>query len=322
MKGDVIYLQASFWKKLRDDTSIAGLGCLLNVYQAISEAELRTDISDEDWNTDPYLILLWKRYLSGLSNIDLYESVEIDTPIEDTEDLCAIYLTDDSETSCYELGNKYGIKVINSIDLPKKEYLFKGDGFSLTRKTQYEDRFAQFKTTISHPCNAAILIDPYILCKPINIENNLPYLLDAILPSKRLSIPFHFTIYSMTDERGITNNIESVFNKVSGLFAAIRKDLKYCLTICAISRKGDFHRRMIITNNILFDAPDGFTVFNESGFADKNAKYDIVYPRLIRDNRQDLSEYYRWIQISYKNLHQNFNTVKGSLENRLFDILT
>ncbi len=322
MKGDVIYLQASFWKKLRDDTSIAGLGCLLNVYQAISEAELRTDISDEDWNTDPYLILLWKRYLSGLSNIDLYESVEIDTPIEDTEDLCAIYLTDDSETSCYELGNKYGIKVINSIDLPKKEYLFKGDGFSLTRKTQYEDCFAQFKTTISHPCNAAILIDPYILCKPINIENNLPYLLDAILPSKRLSIPFHFTIYRMTDERGITNNIESVFNKVSGLFAAIRKDLKYCLTICAISRKGDFHRRMIITNNILFDAPDGFTVFNESGFADKNAKYDIVYPRLISDNRQDLSEYYRWIQISYKNLHQNFNTVKGSLENRLFDILT
>ncbi len=321
MKGDVIYLQASFWKKLRDDTSIAGLGCLLNVYQAISEAELRTDISDEDWNTDPYLILLWKRYLSGLSNIDLYESVEIDTPIEDTEDLCAIYLTDDSDFSCSELGIKYGIKVINNIDLPKKEYLFKGDGFSLNRKKQYEDRFIQFKAKIFHPCNAAILIDPYILCKPLNIENNLPYLLDAILPSKKLTVPFHFTIYSMTDERGTTNNIESVFDKVSGLFAAIRKDLSYRLTICAISRKGDFHRRMIITNNILFDAPDGFNVFNESGIADKNAKYDIVFPRLIRDSRQDLSEYYRWVNIAKRNLQFNYNTIWGSKENRLFDLV-
>ena len=321
MKGDVIYLQAAFWKKLRDDSSIAGLGCLLSIYQAMSEAELRTDISDDDWNTDPYLVLLWKRYLSGLSNIDLYENIEIDTPIEVTEDLCAIYLTDDGDSLCSELGIKYGIKVINNVDLPKKEYLFKGDGFSLSRKKQYEERFIQFKAKMFHPCNAAILIDPYILCKPINIENNLPYLLDAILPSKKLSIPFHFTIYSMTDERGITNNIEAVFDKVSGLFAAIRKDLKYCLTICAINRKGDFHRRMVITNNIMFDAPDGFTVFKESGIADKNAKYDVVYPRLIRDNRQDLSEYYRWIKIAKINLQLNYNTIWGSKTNRLFDLV-
>ena len=47
MKTKVIYLQSSFWKQLQSDTSIAGLQCMMNVYEAVSDSNLRTDIEDD-----------------------------------------------------------------------------------------------------------------------------------------------------------------------------------------------------------------------------------------------------------------------------------
>ena len=72
MKAKVIYLQSAFWKQLKADTSIAGLQCIMNVYGAITEANLRTDIEDEIWDNDPFLVLLWKRYLTSQSDIELF----------------------------------------------------------------------------------------------------------------------------------------------------------------------------------------------------------------------------------------------------------
>ena len=294
---------------------------MINIYNAISEADLRTDISDETWDSDPYLILLWKRYTSGQSNIDLYECIDINEPIDDEEDLCAIYMTDCSDSVCDTSEDSFGIKVINNNDLPKKELLFKGTGFSLDKNTLYENRFGQFKNIMHHPCNAMILIDPYLLCKPDHIDNNLPYLLDVLLPTKKLKIQFQLSVYSMTDERGVKDNAQVVYEHFSNVIRALRKGLNYCLTLCVVDRSSDFHRRMIITNNILFEAPDGFAVFDNKGNSNKNAKYDIVYPRLIGNGRQDMSEYLRWIHISKRNLFSQKNTTIGTKENRLFNIV-
>lgn len=321
MNANVIYLQAAFWDKLRSDTSIAGLSCMINVYDAISEAELRTDISDETWDSDTYLTLLWKRHISGKSNIDLYECLDINTPINDEEDLYAIYMIDCSDSICDTSGASFGIKVINNNELLKNESPFSRTGVSLNKNTPYENRFGQFKDIMHHPCNAMILIDPYLLCKPYNIDNNLPYLLDVLLPTKKLKIQFQLSVYSRTDERGVKDNAQVVYEHFSNLIHALRKGLNYCLTLCVVNKSDDFHRRMIITNNILLEAPDGFAVFNDEGKSNKNARYDIVYPRLIGNCRQDMSEYLRWIQISKRNLFSSKNTTIGTKENRLFNIV-
>lgn len=326
MKANVIYLQSGFWKQLQMDTSIAGLRCVLNVYEAISEANLRTDIEDEIWDSDPFLKMLWKRYTEGQSDIELFEKILADKPELTAEGLSAIYLTELDGKKCEQLAISYGIAAINSVDMPRKEYLFKGDGFMLKKSDTYDNRYLQFKSKIHYPCNSMILIDPYLLSKRENIENNLYYLLEVILPEKRLDVPFQIAIFSML---GAKNNDaydakkgEAYYNDISNLIKAINKKLDFSLALYAIGASEEFHSRIIITNNIIFDAPDGFEVYNDNGQSTKNALFNIVFPRLVGDNRQDMSNYLRWIKIAKKrSVKQMDSQFWGVRDNRLFDLV-
>lgn len=324
MKAKVIYLQSAFWKQLKADTSIAGLQCMMNVYEAITEANLRTDIEDEVWDNDPFLVLLWKRYLTSQSDIELFEEITIDNLGENAEDLSAVYLINDSDTKCDSLGIQHGVVAINSVDMPRKEHLFKGDGFLLKKNaTRYEDRYLQFRSKLCYPCNAMILIDPYILTREQNIDNNLFSLLDALLPNRKLQWVFQIAIFSMIgDKNQDAANGESSYNRIKNLITALRKGLDFDLTLYAISHSEEFHSRMIITNNVLLSAADGFEVFKEDGKANKNAKFDIVMPRLVGDSRQDMSNYLRWIKVAKdRSKRQSDTQYWGSRENRLFDLV-
>ena len=324
MKAKVIYLQSDFWKQLKSDTSIAGLKCMMNVYEAITEANLRTDIEDEAWDNDPYLILLWKRHLSNQSDVELYEKVTIGKLEENAEDLSAVYLINESGTTCENLGVQYGVVAVNNADMPRKEYLFKGDGFLLKKNAiRYEERYLQFKEKLNYPCNAMILIDPYVLSKEQNIGNNLFSLLDAILPNRKLQLVFQIAIFSMIGEKNQDAcNGETTFIRIKNLITALRKGLNFDLTLYAISHSEEFHSRMIITNNVMFSAADGFEVFKDDCKANKNAKFDIVVPRLVGDSRQDMSNYLRWIKVAKnRSKRQSDTQYWGSRKNRLFDLV-
>lgn len=324
MKARIIYLQSAFWKQLKADTSIAGLQCLMNVYEAITDANLRTDIEDEVWDDDPFLILLWKKYLQSQADVELFEKISIDKFEENAEDLSAVYLVNENSETCDNLGVQYGVAVINNTDMPRKEYLFKGDGFLLKKNAIcYEDRYLQFKSKLLYPCNAMILIDPYILTKEQNIDNNLFPLLDAILPSRKLQLVFQIAIFSMIGEKNQNaTNGDSTFIRVKNLITALRKGLNFDLTLYAISHSEEFHSRMIITNNVLLSAADGFEVFKDDGKASKNAKFDIVMPRLVGDSRQDMSNYLRWIKVAKtRSIRQSETQYWGTRENRLFDLV-
>jgi hypothetical protein len=79
---------------------------------------------------------------------------------------------------------------------------------------------------------------------------------------------------------------------------------------------------MIITNNVLLSAADGFDVFKDDGKANKNAKFDIVLPRLVGNSRQDMSNYLRWIKVAKdRSRRQSETQYWGSRENRLFDLV-
>lgn len=324
MKTKVIYLQSGFWKQLQADTSIAGLQCLMNVYEAISLANLRTDIEDEVWDTDPFLKILWKKYLSSQSDVELFEKISIDKPEENIEDLTAIYLTDADTQTCHNLGENYGIEVINSTDLSHKEFLFKGDGFLLTKNKEcYKDRYLQFTSQIHYPCNSMILIDPYILTNKQNVERSLYYLLDAILPYKKQQVVFHLSIFSMLGAKNNDAlNVKEYHTIISDLIKNIREGLDFIMTLYAIGSAEEFHRRMIITNNVLFSADDGFEVFKDNGQASKNASFDIVLPRLLGDDRLDMSNYLRWIKIAKNRSHRQYEKhFYGTKENRLFGLI-
>ena len=324
MKANVIYMQSAFWKHLKADTSIAGLQCMMSVYEAITEANLRTDIEDEVWDNDPYLSLLWKRYLSNQSDIELFEEISIDKIGENAEDLSAVYLINGGDTECESLGIQHGVVAINNVDMSRKEYLFKGDGFLLKKNViRYEDRYLQFKSKLYYPCNAMILIDPYILTKEQNIDNNLFSLLDAILPNRKLQSVFQIAIFSLIGEKNQdAANGERSFIRIKNLITALRKGLNFDLTLYAISHSEEFHSRMIITNNVLLSAADGFEVFKDDCKANKNAKFDIVMPRLVGDSRQDMSNYLRWIKVAKnRSIRQSETQYWGSRENRLFDLV-
>ena len=238
--------------------------------------------------------------------------------------MSAVYLINDSDTKCESLGIQHGVVAINSVDMPRKEHLFKGDGFLLKKNsTHYEDRYLQFKSKLSYPCNAMILIDPYILTKEQNIENNLFSLLDAILPNRKLQLVFQIAIFSMIgDKNQDAARGESSYNRIKNLITALRKGLDFDLTLYAISHSEEFHSRMIITNNVLLSAADGFDVFKDDGKANKNAKFDIVMPRLVGDSRQDMSNYLRWIKVAKdRSKRQSDTQYWGSRENRLFDLV-
>lgn len=323
MNARVIYMQAGFWKELRDDTSITGLQCLMKVYEAISEANLRTDIEDEDWDTDPYLMLIWKKYLSNQADVDLYEEVTVDKPEENAEDLSAIYLTTLDEQTCRNLGANYGVIAVNRQDLTQKDCLLKGDGFSLVKDvTCYEDGYMLFRPKMHYPCNSMILIDPYILSKKENIKNCLFTLLDAILPARKLKPVFHVSIVSMIGEKNRDyKKGGEVYNQIQNLIVALRRGLNFELTIYAVGAAEDFHRRMILTNNVILDAYDGFDVFREDGTSNKNARFGIVFPRLVGDSRLDMSEYLRWIGIvKDRSDGQSITQFWGTRKNRLFEL--
>lgn len=323
MKSGVIYLQTGFWKQLQVDTSIAGLQCLMNIYNAISEARLRTDIEDEVWDSDPFLKLLWKNYISNKSDIELFEKITIDKPDDNAEDLSAVYLIEDDSSVCERLGSQYGVVAINSQDVPKKEFLFKGDGFLLKKNMEcYEDRYLQFKSQIHYPCNSLILIDPYLLSNKQNIQNNLYYLLDAILPDKKLKVVFQIAIFSMLGNNNTDAlNGDEYYTDIVNIIRATRKGLVFSLTLFAIGKAEEFHSRIVVTNNVLFKAEDGFDVFKENGQASKNATFDIVMPRLFGNSRQDTTNYMRWIKIAKQRSGRQSETLYwGVRENRLFDL--
>lgn len=326
MKAKVIYLQSGFWKQLRSDTSVAGLQCIMNVFEAISNANLRTDIEDEIWDSDPFLKILWKKYLTSQSDVELYETISTDKIEENVEDLSAVYLINDMPKRCEELGRQYGVLAINNIDMPHMEYLFKGDGFLLEKNTIiYEDRYLQFKSKIYYPCNSMILIDPYLLSNKQNLESNLYYLLDAILPHRKLQVEFQFAIFSMLGNKNIdasNGSGEEYYNDIFNIIKSIRKGLNFTLSLFAIGTAEEFHRRMIITNNVLFSADDGFEVFRENGLASKNASFNVVLPRLIGDARKDMSNYLRWIRVAKnRSRKQSDKQFWGGRENRLFALV-
>lgn len=321
-----IYLQIDFWHKLESDTTTDGIRTLFDVYDALYESDVVTDMSEKDLKESELLIKWFKKRLSHISRMESndFETSTLFGGLDETKskELASTYMLDQDSGYCDGYGLQYGLCVINAEGLPKKKYLFKGCGFELKKNKKYEYGYKRFQTELQHPCNSMIVIDPYILADKNYIESNLINFLDTVLPCE-LKINFHLSIISKlgNPDKKIKYDPNEIIEKIKTEIEQIRPYLACSLGMLPILTGGAFHRRLVLTNNWIADFADGLNLFDENGKSQRNTTVDLVFPRLIGNDRKDLSKYNQWIRIAKQHFSDQSKYVSGSKENRLFKLV-
>ncbi len=328
MNRGLIYLQSDFWSKLSSDNSLEGIRACLNVYDALCCSNIYTDIDVDQLKSDRFLLQISKNVFGGKGgDVKFFRPGQL--PIEPidqtTEQLCAIHFHECDNIMADGIGIKYGTLVINSFMALRQSKLFKGDGFVLNRHEKYEKKYSQFAPIISIPSNSMIIIDPYILSDPLNIDNSLIPWIDSALPKQKQSIKYNLSIVSIVkkeEKQLYHDDLKKLYNRIEKKILEIRPMLDLELEILTIGHGEDFHGRFIITNNILIYLIDGLDLFDNNGTSKKNATFNMVIPHLYGNSRTDLSTYYRWISIAKHRIKNKSDaTYCGNVANRLFDIV-
>lgn len=330
------YLQASFWMRLLEDKSREGIQSLLDVSDALLNSDVVTDLSYEVLLQDTFLQVLLLKEQQPTPCDENYIDKKLSQLGNDSgaADLSATYMLDKTSGECENIENDYGVVAVCVQSLPKRRKLFKGDGFNLDKKQKYPRRYMTFQDKLSNPCNAAIVIDPYLLKEKIvtrddgstvvpGIEKNLEPLLSAILPDK-LKIDFHLTIVSSLDN---PDDIKKLHEKVKKCLKRIRKDLvvKLGVVYTSVGYRHDvesFHSRHLISNTFSLNAEDGLNLFDENAFLTKNnPAISIVFPALFGNSRQDMTISSNWIKSVKKHIETSDKFVEGDKNNRLFELV-
>lgn len=332
----VTYLQASFWMDLLEDKSREGMRSLLDVSDALLNSSVVTDLPHEVMLQDTFLqvLLLQEQQPTPCDKNYIDKKVSQLNTNSSATDLSAVYMLNKTPEECSNIENDYGVIAVCAQSLPNRFKLFKGDGFCLDKKRKYPRRYMTFQDKLSNPCNAAIIIDPYLLKDEIvnkedgnitfpGIEKNMKSLLSAVLPDK-LKIDFHLTIVSSLDN---PSDIKKLHEKVKKCLKKIRKDLvvKLGVVYTSVGYHHDvesFHSRHIISNTFSINAEDGLDLFNENAFLTKNnPAISIVFPALFGNSRQDMTISSNWIKSVKKHIETSDKFVEGDKNNRLFELV-
>lgn len=332
----VIYMQNGFWEKLSSDTSREGIRSMLNVSDALSNSDVITDVTEESLHNDIFLMAMIKQ-----GNYQRCDSSYINKKVNGLcssspiEDLCATYMLDEKKVECDYVEKKYGVVVICSSSLPRKRFLFDGDGFSLNKKKKYPSKYMSFKEKLQQPSNSMIVIDPYLLkAKDVDranntivfpgINNNLEPLLNSILPQK-LEIDYQLTIISSLDN---PDDIKNAYEEIEKCLKRKREYLTVRLSLIYTATgyfywTESFHSRHILTNSFVVDSEDGLDLFNAKGYLTKNnPTISIVFPQLFGNSRQDVTKYNNWVRSVKKYVKDCPEKFwYGTKENRLFDLV-
>lgn len=321
----IVYMQVGFWEKLASDTSREGIRTMLDVTDAFGNSTVITDATEEQIQKDIFLMKLIRQ-----GNYQRCDSNYINKKVDNlnsssgTADLFATYMLEKSPMLCDGYGAQYGVLAMSADGLWKKRFLFRGDGFNLEKGQVYQNGFMGFASQLQHPCNSMIVIDPYILTDRSNITYSLISLLDAMLP-KQSQVIFHILVISIlgNPEKRIVYNIKDIFKDIDQNIRNIRPQLLFSLCLFSILKGGAFHRRLVLTNNVMIDFADGINLFNENKKSIRNTTVDIVHHKLMGNDRQDLAKYNLWIEIVKEQISNApsgcIYSTNGTKENRLLN---
>ena len=351
MKKRLIYLQFGFWKKVKCSKDVEDKRLFWDLYGALECSNIRADIPLDEWDyeNDELLFYLFQNSVDGYgTDIEKYvpEKFEdaLDFNKEQTiENLCAVYLLDESTEKCKKYSSLLGVLCINTEMIKEHRYV-RGEAVMYEKDEAY-DKFEKCKIQFASPCNSMVIIDPYILMKKRSIDLNLIPLLNISLPpdlenKENQKVEFHLSILSQTNKCYMGKNREinykDIYDYVYEEIRKIRPKLKMKFSLIHINTtgngNGDFHSRHLLTNFMLVNSEDGFDFFenrkNEytkqwETVSGKHARLEFVYPTLIDNRRLDAENYYRWIKLSACNPFNKSNLSWGDTdtENRLFELI-
>jgi hypothetical protein len=164
----------------------------------------------------------------------------------------ALIFTDLSDADALEIEEKFGVMVFTQSEITKTGFLFQ-NGLELFVKGKKKEW--NFLNDYSHPFNAMVISDAYLLCKTESVKN-LEALLLNWLP-KKLSITFDLTIISDRDNRNQPSDILKIKNELTAL---LESNFPYKVNVSIIIAK--IHDRNLITNYIWCSSGYGFELIN------------------------------------------------------------
>lgn len=351
MKKRLIYLQFDFWKKVKCSNDVEDKRLFWDLYGALECSNIRADIPKSEWDDekDELLFYLFQNSVDGYgTDIEQYVPKMFEEALDykkeqPIENMCAVYLLDESTEKCKKYSSLLGVLCINTEMIKEHRYV-RGEAVMYEKDEAY-DKFDKCRKLLESPCNSMILIDPYILFNKWSIELNLIPLLNKCMPKEpasedNLQVDFHLTILSQTNECYMGRNEEKLHYKkiYDYVYEEIRKirpkmKMKFSLTHINTTGNGDgdFHSRHLLTNCMLVNSEDGFDFFENrknkytkkwEKVSGKHARLEFVYPTLIDNRRLDAENYYRWIKLSACNPFNKSNSLSwGDTENRLFELI-
>lgn len=328
MERSRVYIDYSFWKQLASDGSIDGLRSFVEMVDLLSRSDVHMDVDAERLMTlvadAPYLMMLWKRHMSGQLSLDLdadeRKNAILAGTVTDIRDLMAVFLLDRSERFCREVAERLGVMALNVGAVRGRRSYFDGDGVMVRQGRRYEAFWMSFADRLRQVCHSLVLVDPYIGRDRNSMEVNLLSLLDAVLPVS-LSIPFHLSLFTMTDNGYGGERLQTW---LVGRLQRLRPEMAFELTVYQITKRDRFHDRYLLTNNVFVECGAGFDLFNDQGMAGKDTKVDIVYPHTQNHTPADSEAYWRFLEVTKRSHLRAFanghlRNFWGPKVNRLFD---
>ena len=298
-----------------------------------SQSEIYLNISLNEFIQQKDKIPFSDYLIENLYPVNLLKFKSIDFPEFPNSDNIEEYIYNDKKFSyslilsnqsieyCDGIENDYGLIVLNKENFKKRCNLLFTPFIQPIEKKSSIIKDWGFLRKILHPCNTLIIFDNYINKEK---EINLFALLEIVLPTC-LKIPFHITISTLKEDKGIKTNHKVFEEKTNKFIQSIRPNLDFRLCIMAHDSI-QIHDRNLFTNYIWLNAPAGFDLFA------KNKKNEVATQHTTSIFGYFPTNFQISTQISRTLLIKTFSTVFnntvntqyvkdywGNKENRLFE---
>lgn len=297
-----VYCDFEFLKKLRSSNgrfspfgSNDAMQMWLNTLQLLLKSRVQLNIDTQVFHKQTRnregdtFFELWKRVANGeceISFLEEHNTKFYESKLASHDGVMNAYLINEKNSIANHHSKKYGVVTLtpdcwrDNESARKKSYLFKDCGWA-AQKDEYKNwaEILRSKEYRLSDCNSMIIIDNYILKNDLVIENNLfPILKELLPPELDKRIEFHLSIITEKtkddqDSKYFQGKYSFIKKKIEGLFP----NLKLQFDLYIQEGKGEFHDRVIITNNTMISSEGGFDLINRNGKITKHTKWSIIH---------------------------------------------
>lgn len=282
------------------DDSPEKMEVAISMKNFLENSELKLDIAQNDIanlvEQHTGLFKIMKSNLNGQGKLeylgaDYPNIVTLTKNTADVELLNSVYLTIANNETIAKQRNYLGVMIVGDSDIESYKSLFGDNGIAVNKGDVNYSDWSFLKSIV--PCNAMILIDNYFLKSRWKYNQNLPKILDNVIPDE-LESKFYLSIFTVE-----VSNLSNRLNRIKEIINELRPGLDYCIKLY-IHDKSDFHDRYILTNYALIKSGAGFDLFKD-GQARHMTDIEHIYPIFT----PKLSKH----KYTYKNVLEKVNLV-------------